>query len=250
MTRTRRAAALVGFGAFAAIVAAVALATPSTPLGSHTMPRGGHGMMQAPGGAMMGAFGRAGPASTVRPTAAQFSSLRSRVDAWLAGRGFAGFKVAEVMAFSNNDYVAVHDAAGMPAFELLTNSKTTWVMEEPPSMMWNTRYGMGSLSRRVIPMMGGWMTGGSWNAWYGAGSGKVASTTRAVEVANRWLAEASPGEQVASDAGGGAMGHFPGYYSFDTTRDGSTAGMLSVNASTGAVWYHAWHGRFLGEQEF
>jgi hypothetical protein len=25
--------------------------------------------------------------------------------------------------------------------------------------------------------------------------------------------------------------------------------MLSVNASTGAVWYHAWHGIFLAERD-
>ena len=37
-------------------------------------------------------------------------------------------------------------------------------------------------------------------------------------VANRWLTEASPGERVAADAGGSAMGTFPGYYTFDTTR--------------------------------
>ena len=46
------------------------------------------------------------------------------------------------------------------------------------------------------------------------------------------------------------MGKFPGYYSFDTTVDGKTHGMLSVNASTGAVWYHGWHGAFLGEHDF
>jgi hypothetical protein len=26
--------------------------------------------------------------------------------------------------------------------------------------------------------------------------------------------------------------------------------MLSINATTGAVWYHGWHGRFLAEREF
>ena len=69
-------------------------------------------------------------------------------------------------------------------------------------------------------------------------------------VANRWLAEASPGERVAADAGGSAMGKFPGYYTFDTTVNGKTLGMLSVNASTGAVWYDGWHGTFLAEEDF
>jgi hypothetical protein len=46
------------------------------------------------------------------------------------------------------------------------------------------------------------------------------------------------------------MTKYPGYYTFDTTRNGKTFGMLSVNASTGAVWYHGWHGSFLAEQDF
>ncbi len=78
----------------------------------------------------------------------------------------------------------------------------------------------------------------------------MTTTAKAVEVANHWPAAASPGEQVAADAGGAAMGKFPGCYPFDTTRNGKNAGMLSVNATTGAVWYHAWHGTFLAEQEF
>ena len=53
-------------------------------------------------------------------------------------------------AFTNNDYVAVHDPSGKPAFEMITDLATNWVMEEPPSMMWNTRYGMmGGLGNRV-----------------------------------------------------------------------------------------------------
>ena len=248
MVRTRLAL-IAGVAAVAAAVGAIALAAAP--------PRAaGPGMMGGTGGMMSGAFGGigaggAGAAGTGVPSASRLGALRDRIDGWLAGSGYDGFKVAEVMAFTNNDYVAVHDRSGKPAFELLTNLAGTWVMEEPPSMMWNTRYGvMRGLGTRVGPMMGGWMMGGGWNGWYGAGTGKVTTSAAAVAVANRWLAEASPGEQVAPDAGGGAMGAFPGYFSFDTVANGKTAGMLSVNAATGAVWYHAWHGRFLAEREF
>jgi hypothetical protein len=204
-------------------------------------------------GMMGGAFGSsggggAGSIGTAKPTTAQLTSLAGRVNSWLGKNGFKGFKVVEVMAFANNDYVAVHDANGKPAFELLTNLKTNWLMEEPPSMMWNTHYGAtGDFGSRVSPMMGGSMMSGGWNSWYGAGAGKVSTTHNAVAIANTWLAKASPGERVASDAGGTAMGKFPGYYSFDTTVNGTTRGMLSLNASTGAVWYHGWHGAFLAE---
>jgi hypothetical protein len=209
----------------------------------------GHGMMGSAFGGAGG--GGAGSSGTVTPTGVQLEQIATRVNSWLAASGFKGFKTAEVMAFTNNDYVAVHDAQGGPAFELLTNLKTTWVMEEPPSMMWNTKYGMmGDFGSRVTPMMGGWMMGGSWNSWYGPGAGKVTTTYHAVTVANSWLSKASPGETVASDAGGSAMGKFPGYYSFDTVKDGKTYGMLSINAATGAIWYHGWHGTFLAEKDF
>jgi hypothetical protein len=239
------------------IVAVASLAAVTSVLGA--VSANGPGMMGgASGHGMMGsAFGSAGGGGagtkgTATPTGVQLQQIATRVNAWLAASGYKGFKTAEVMAFTNNDYVAVHDAQGMPAFELLTNLKTTWVMEEPPSMMWNTKYGMmGDFGGRVTPMMGGWMmVGDSWNSWYGRGSGKVTTTAQAVTVANNWLNKASPGETVASDAGGRAMGEFPGYYSFDTVKDGKTYAMLSVNATTGAIWYHGWHGGFLAERAF
>jgi len=95
-------------------------------------------------------------------------------------------------------------------------------------MMWNTRYGlMGDFGSRVSPMTGGTMMSGGWNGWYG--TGKVATTAQAVAAANTWLASASAGEQVASDAGGMATGKFPGYYSFDTR---STARPTGCSPST------------------
>jgi hypothetical protein len=247
---------------FVAVVTVVLLAAATSVLGAVSAigpgmmgGAGGHGMM---GSRMMGsAFGGvggggAGASGTAAPTGAQLEQLATRVNSWLAASGFKGFKTAEVMAFTNNDYVAVHNVQGMPAFELLTNLKTTWMMEEPPSMMWNAKYGMmGDFGSRVTPMMGAGMMGvGAWSSWYGRGAGKVATTSQAVAVANNWLSKASPGETVASDAGGSAMGKFPGYYSFDTVKDGKTYGMLSVNASTGTVWYHGWHGAFLAEKDF
>jgi hypothetical protein len=42
----------------------------------------------------------------------------------------------------------------------------------------------------------------------------------------------------------------PGYFTMDFLKDGMPAGMLSVNGATGQVWYHTWHGAFIGEQTF
>lgn len=139
------------------------------------------------------------------------------------------------MAFTNNDYVAVRDAKGKPAFELLTGRNLGWLMEEPPSMMWNTRYGMmrglGRTWSGMGSMMSGGMMGRGWNSWYRTGHGRVGSLATAVRVADMWLAQARSGERVDPDVGG--MGAFPGYYTFDTTHNGKTVGMLSVNARYG-----------------
>jgi len=40
---------------------------------------------------------------------------------------------------------------------------------------------------------------------------------------------------------------FPGYYSMEIVRHGKIVGMLSVNASSGAVWNHWWHGSFVAK---
>ena len=39
---------------------------------------------------------------------------------------------------------------------------------------------------------------------------------------------------------------FYGYYTLHVLRDGQIVGMLSVNGVTGQVWYHTWHGDFIG----
>ena len=248
----RRAFAL----ALAAVGAALLLFVAGCGGGDDSggMMRAGPGMMGGHPGGMMGGYGSS--TTSRRPSASALGSIRGEVESWLRSRGYGGFRVSEVMAFSNNDYVAVRDAKGKPAFELLTTPSLSWLMEEPPSMMWNTRYGMmrgyGRSWSGMGSMMGGGMMGGGmmggWNGWYGSGQGKVSSVAEAATIADRWLARTGRGERVESDVGG--MGHFPGYYTLDTTRGGKTVGMLSVNASTGAVWYHGWHGRFLAEREF
>jgi hypothetical protein len=239
------------------VFAAAAFATLAAAGSVGTGLRAAAGLGNGDGGAMMGGAlagvggGGRGASGTGVPTATELMRVADAVNGWLASNGYTGFRVAEVMAFTNNDYVAVRDDNGKPAFELLTDLRTNWLMEEPPSMMWNTRYGMGGdFGSRVSPMMGGWMMGGRWDRWSGKGSGKVTTTASAVAIANRWLATSHPGERVAQNGDGTAMGRYPGYWSFDTTFDGKTHGMLSVNAATGAVWYHGWHGTFLAEEEF
>lgn len=43
---------------------------------------------------------------------------------------------------------------------------------------------------------------------------------------------------------------FYGYHTFDFGRDGKIIGMFSVNGYSGQVWYHGWHGVFIGMEEY
>ncbi len=198
--------------------------------------------------------GAPGSLQAEKPSVSDLNNVRSQITTWLVRSGFRGYWVSEVMAFTNNDYVAVTNPKGKPAFELLAAPSAGWLMLEPPSMLWNTRYGMmagsslqtnWSGSGMMATMMGGSRAAGQWNGWYATGHTKVTSVAQAVRIANHWLANARPGERAESDGRA-----FPGYFTLDTVVRGKTAGMLSVNAASGAVWYHGWHGGFLAERVY
>ena len=69
------------------------------------------------------------------------------------------------------------------------------------------------------------------------------SATQAERIASRWLSDSRGGTRA------GEAEQFPGYFTLHVTRDERIVGMLSVNASTGAVWSHWWHGRFVSMAE-
>ncbi|KUN82229.1 hypothetical protein AQJ66_22615 [Streptomyces bungoensis] len=163
---------------------------------------------------MTGAVSRAGP-------------VHDMADADRAAGRFAhrwGLHVGETMQFSNGYYAELLAPDGSRATEVLVDPRTGAVQPEfGPAMMWNTAYGM--MSARSRP-------------------GTVAiGPAQAVRIADRWLGEHRRALHAAEPE------RFPGYYTLHTLRDGHVVGMLSVNATTGTVWYHTWHGRFLRMQE-
>ena len=95
---------------------------------------------------------------------------------------------------------------------------------------------------------GGMMGGddyGSGSAGSGATSTSTAVTmTAARSLAQQWLDRNEAAVKV--ETGGDA---FPGYYTLETLRGGNITGMISVNATTGAVWPHWWHGAFIAKSE-
>jgi hypothetical protein len=193
--------------------------------------------------------GGAHPARTIGEARRQAQSFADRLD----------LKVAEVIQFTSNYYARLDDQSGKPATEVLVDPSSGRVsLEYGPAMMWNTRYGMasgrfgggmmsgdGMMSGTAAGMMGGSVGGmmgsaggPSWTPPAGAVAGPV-SARQAIAIADRSLAQRDASLRVPdADA-------FPGYYTMEIERHGKIVGMLSVNASSGAVWNHWWHGAFV-----
>ena len=152
----------------------------------------------------------------------------ARTQQYLVAYGNPDLALAEVMEFSNNFYAEVEEeSTGIHAFELLIDRYTGAVYPEPgPNMMWNTRYGH----------MGGW--------WRWTSGSMTVAPEQARSYADRWLDTNLPGTTLADQADA-----FYGYYTIHVVTDGQVSGMLSVNGDSGQVWYHNWHGDYIGMQE-
>ena len=263
--RSKRIATVVAAAAatFAVLGAVVALA--ATGSGSSNY---GYGMM--------------GRNYVYRP--AQATPVRTLATASTQAQKFAdrlGLKVDEVLQFKDNFYAKLVDSGGNGATEVLVDPSTGAVsIEYGPAMMWNTEYGMGRVAADMMgsygrsmmrgyggammgqyapgstasgtdtnasPGYGPGMMGGSGYGPGSAGSGATSAATTvtmadAHSLAQRWLDRNESGVNV--ETGGDA---FPGYYTLETLRNGKITGMISVNATTGAVWPHWWHGAFIAK---
>lgn len=139
-------------------------------------------------------------------------------------------EVSDVFFYADSDtYVSVEEKdTGRGAMELLVNPYTGTVYPEPgPNMMWNEKYGM----------MGRGMMGNSF--WRNSGSASYVTPEQAMSIADRYLKKAFGASYQVMD-----QGHsFYGYYTFHFNKNEKPDGMLSVNAYTGDVWFHNWHGR-------
>jgi hypothetical protein len=124
------------------------------------------------------------------------------------------------MAFSSNYYAIVKNtASGQDIAEILVDRYSGAAYPEPgPNMMWNTLYGAGRAQ-----------DGGSGYDLAGA-----------QKLAEEFLTGYLPGAKILESK------EMPGYYTFDFGRN-DTESMLSVNAYSGQIWVHTWHGSYLGE---
>lgn len=214
------------------IVWAVASADDDSPWSMH---RYGAGMM-----GYAAASGSGEPVRDVAGARGQAERFASRLD----------LRVAEVMQFSNGYYAELEEADGEAATEVLVDPQTGAVWPEfGPAMMWNIRYGM--MSDAGGEMRSGMMDGAGMMGrapstsvpvdptWPHTSADSHVTAEQAMTIADRWLATSDSTLRAAD------VTAFPGYYTFHVLRDGAIAGMLSVNAATGSVWYHWWHGDFV-----
>lgn len=215
------------------------------------------------GPGMMGYGYQAGNAAPVKT----ITEAKSRAQVF-ADR--LGLKADEALRFERNFYVKLVDSKGNGATEVLVDPQTGLVsLEYGPAMMWNTEYGMmsGRFGAGMMGSSGGYGMMGRYGAGYGGvmgggnggmmgggayappavppstgTGGKTVSIAEAHSLAQSWLDGNEQGTVV--EQGGDA---FPGYYTLETLRDGTISGMISVNASTGVVWAHWWHGSFIAK---
>jgi hypothetical protein len=211
----------------------------------------------APGGMMGGTGASAGPGVMGGPgmmfgTGGQPGSPIGSLDAakqafqvYVERTGNQDLALDEVMQFQWNYYAIVQEnSTGSKAFELLADPQTGAIfLEMGPNMMWNTKYSpMAADGGGMMGGMGGFSPGGMMSGTWGPTAPVTQPTVtsdQAMLIAQQWLDQYQPGSATKAPDG------FPGYYTVHIMKDGTTSGMLSVNAYTGQVWYHTWHGTFV-----
>lgn len=156
-----------------------------------------------------------------------FKEVKERTKSYLEKNNLEGLQIVEIMEFSNNFYIETSEKdTDMGAMELLLDKSTGNIFPEyGPNMMWNTKYGMHM----------------------GTGKADMAiGEEEAIQLAEKYLDGRSTNELVGEEAG-----RYYGYYTIHTVaKDGDILGMLSINGDTGEVWYHSWHGTFIGMEEY
>jgi hypothetical protein len=205
----------------------------------------------APGGMMggQGMMGGSGPGAQQATALSSLDAAKQAFEGYVEKTGNPDLALDEVMQFQWNYYAIIKEkSTGTSAFELLADPQTGAVFHEMgPNMMWNTKYSpMATLGGGMMGGMGGFAPGGMMSGTWGPtapATQPTVSADQAKQIAQQWL------DQYQAGSATEAPDSFPGYYTLHITKDGTITGMLSVNAYTGQVWYHTWHGMFTASSE-
>jgi len=209
------AGVLIGAVAVALILAGPGISRPisSSQAAWAVIPRAGWGMgMTGPG--MMGSGMMSGYRGWSQAGAVPISRDEAeRLASEFAGQLGEGYVAVDVTGSTENYYAVIEEeASGAPITEILVDRYTGRASLEPgPAMMWRTSAGTRAAT-----------------ATYDLGAARALGDT--------FLGGYLPGAEILESHA------FPGYYTLDFGRDRRAEGMLSVNAYSGAVWVHTWHG--------
>ena len=224
--------AAIFFGLLVALAGCAPRQTVQNPVYPYQRGGVGPGWMMGPGG-MMRAGGMMGLGQPYRSGGNRITMDQATtiVENYLQQNSNSDLKLDEIMEFQYNFYVQFSEkSTGINAFEALIDPYTGDMYPEPgPNMMWNAKYGMMSGMMWGTPAINAQMS---------------VTQDQAQQYAQRFIDTYLPGAKV------GDAERFYGYYTLHVLQNGQIYGMLSVNGYTGQVWFHSWHGQFLGTKTF
>jgi hypothetical protein len=156
----------------------------------------------------------------------------------------------EIVEFELNYYVVFYEkSTEMNAFEMLIDKQSGRMFPEyGPNMMWNTKYGHMGMMRGIGGMMVGGMMGRGMMVGGMSGSVQIQgepqiTLDKANEIAQKYIDSTYSGANIED------VLQFYGYYTVHIETDGKFLGMFSVNAYTGSVWWHSWHGAYIQSRD-
>jgi hypothetical protein len=171
--------------------------------------------------------------------------VREILDQYLEGADDPDLILSEVMIFDNHAYAQILEkSSGIGAMEVLVDYQTEQVYPEyGPNMMWNLKYSrMAAAGNFRGPGMK--MGNGRWYKYSSADfedfTEMPISSDQAVAAAQKYLDQYRPGLQADDH-----LVMFYGYYTLHVLDGEDIIGMLSVNGTSGQVFYHNWHGELI-----
>jgi len=183
-----------------------------------------------------------------------------KVNAYLAQYDEA-LKIGDIYVYDDSEtyFIIYEEETGKGAMELLVDPYSGYVFPEyGPNMMWNLKYGMMYGGRGLAGQEGmmfgyqnfnvnGFACGGQsgyYNSMMGIQSNinpdtdTLLTEEEVLKIANDYIAKLELSKSVLNVE----THEFYGYYTVHLMAQDDMLGMFSINAYTGDVWYHSWHG--------
>lgn len=171
------------------------------------------------------------------------ADTKKAVDAYLNKLGNSDLELKEIIVFQNGAYGRiVEKSTGIGAFEVLVEPGTFRVIPEyGANMMWNLKYSRVA----ILGRMGMVNPHGETELNLPDPFTMAISADKALKIARDFLDRTATNTTTSAEAY-----MFYGYYTIEILKNGSPAGLLSVNGTTGQVLLQTGHGKFIAMQEY